>query len=399
MTGLSLSQILRAEAPSGRRATAKNVILLFQFGGRASGDLRPGADAPAEIRGELARSQRRGWRPGLRAFAAASRLANQYALIRSVHHRSSSHNPGAYYSLTGREPLINKVTLNATALDFPHPGSIVSYLDKQPRQVPPFVSLPTMIADGPFRTPGEFAGFLGKMHDPLWVLRDPNAADFNVEELALPTGVDVERAGERKDMWHELDARSRLADRIAAVRGMNDYQGRAAGSADVESHSQGFRHSGRIPADSRSLWPQHLWPERPSARRLVEAGVRFVTVYYSRGISGWDYPQRQLQHAEKQPLAAHRPGLVGLAGRSGEPGLLSETLVYWTGDFGRTPKINKDAGRDHWPPCQTVLMAGGGIRGGQVYGARMPRRLTRASNLSFPTTSPRPSSTLWDSIH
>src|SRR5438132_358241 len=84
-----------------------------------------------------------------------------------------------------------RVTRNASAIDFPHPGSIVASLTSgQPRAVPPFVSLPTMIADGPFRTPGEFAGFLGKMYDPLWVLQDPNAADFNFDELTLPSGVD-----------------------------------------------------------------------------------------------------------------------------------------------------------------------------------------------------------------
>src|SRR5207249_5533163 len=125
-----------------------------------------------------------------------------------------------YYSLTGREPLINKVTLNATALDFPHPGSIAAYLTKSARAVPPFVALPTMIADGPFRTPGEFAGFLGKMYDPLWVLQDPNAADFTVEELTLPDEVDVERVGQRRAILEGLDARARSAERLAAGEGM-----------------------------------------------------------------------------------------------------------------------------------------------------------------------------------
>lgn len=373
LTGMTLSQALRAEA-TARRATAKNVILLFQFGGPSQLEtFDPKPDAPEEIRGAFGSIPTPV--PGVRVtehLPRLARLADRYALVRSVHHRSSSHNPGAYYSLTGREPLINKVTLNASATDFPHPGSVVSYLDRRPRKVPPFVSLPTMIADGPFRTPGEFAGFLGKMHDPLWVLRDPNAKDFNVEEMSLPAGVDVDRVAERKEMWHELDARSRLADRVAAVRGMNDYQARALDLLTSPATRKAFAIGEETPA-TRDRYGRNTYGQSVLlARRLVEAGVRFVTVYYSRGISGWDthkdnfttLKESRLPHTDLALSAL----LEDLAGR----GLLSETLVYWTGDFGRTPKINKDAGRDHWPPCQTVLMAGGGLRGGLVYGCSDP---------------------------
>src|SRR6185295_2326017 len=128
-----------------------------------------------------------------------ARLADRYMLIRSVRHTRSSHNPAAYYSLTGREPLSDLVTANASATDFPHPGSVADYL-MGARGVrggaPTFVSLPTMIADGPFRTPGEFAGFLGKKHDPLFVQSDPGARGFD-PELRLPHGVSVERIEDR----------------------------------------------------------------------------------------------------------------------------------------------------------------------------------------------------------
>ncbi len=374
LTGLGLSQFLRAEAASPLRATAKNVILLFQFGGPSQLEtFDPKPDAPAEIRGEFASIST----PvtGVRVsehLPRVARLAKHYALIRSVHHRSSNHNPGAYYSLTGREPLINKVTLNATALDFPHPGSIVSYLDTRPRPVPPFVALPTMIADGPFRTPGEFAGFLGKMHDPLWVLRDPNSADFNVEELALPAEINVDRAAERKDMWQELDTRSRLADKVAAVRGMNDYQARALDLLTSQATRKAFAIHEESP-QTRDRYGRNSYGQSVLlARRLVEAGVRFVTVYYSRGISGWDTHKDNFNTLKNSRLPHTDLALSALLDDLISRGLLAETLVYWTGDFGRTPKINKEAGRDHWPPCQTVLMAGGGIRGGQVHGASDP---------------------------
>jgi len=108
------------------------------------------------------------------------------------------------------------------------------------------------------------------------------------------------------------------------------------------------------------------------ARRLVEAGVRFVTVYYSPGIGGWDTHKDNFATLKGSRLPRTDQTLSALLEDLAGRGLLGETLVYWTGDFGRTPKINKDAGRDHWPPCQTVLMAGGGIRGGQVYGCSDP---------------------------
>ncbi|HXG11484.1 MAG TPA: DUF1501 domain-containing protein [Gemmataceae bacterium] len=373
LAGLTLPQLLRAEANAAgarRKATARSVILLFQFGGPSQLDtFDPKPNAPAEVRGEFQAIPTKV--PGVLVTEHLPRLAalaDKYALIRSVHHKSSSHNPGAYYSLTGREPLINVVTLNASATDFPHPGSIVDYLDQTEREVPTSVALPTMIADGPFRTPGEFAGFLGKMYDPLWVLHDPNAPDFNVTELTLPPDVDVRRVGDRQAMLKELDDLSRLADK-AAARGMKDYRARAVDLLTSPATKKAFALH-EEPSKLRDRYGRTTYGQSVLlARRLVEAGVRFVTVYYSRGISGWDTHKDNFPTLKGSRLPQTDQTVSALLEDLEARGLLSETLVYWTGDFGRTPKINKDAGRDHWPPCQTVLMAGGGIRGGQVYGA------------------------------
>jgi hypothetical protein len=372
VAGLSLPGLLAAEERlHQRRATARSVILLFQFGGPSHLDtFDPKPSAPREIRGEFATIKTRV--PGIHVsehLPRLARLADTFALVRSVHHTRSSHNPGAYYSLTGREPLSDKVTANASATDFPHPGAIVDYLGRGERKVPPFVSLPTMIADGPFRTPGEFAGFLGKMHDPLWVLADPNAADFNVEQLTLPGEVDVERINERKSILRDLDARSRMADRVAEVSGMKAYRARAIDLLTSPATRQAFalhEESDRLrDRYGRTTYGQSVL----LARRLVEAGVRFVTVYYSRGIGGWDTHKDNFATLKNSRLPQTDRSVSALLDDLRVRGLLDETLVYWTGDFGRTPKINKDAGRDHWPQCQTVLMAGGGVRGGQVYGA------------------------------
>jgi hypothetical protein len=384
LSGLSLSQLLQMEAGASSRAarpSARNVILLFQFGGPSHLDtFDPKPAAPREIRGEFATIPTR--MLGVRFSEHLPKLAgiaDKLALVRSVQHNRSNHNPGAYYSLTGREPLSDRVTSNASAVDFPHPGSVVAYLDsRQPHaqrggslhgQVPPFVALPTMIADGPFRTPGEFAGFLGKMYDPLCVLRNPNRKDFNVEELTLPPGVSNGRIAERRMILHELDAQSRVVNQLAAIQGMNAYQTRAADLLTSPATRKAFA----IREESDQLRDRYgrttYGQSALLARRLVEAGVRFVTVYYSPGIDGWDTHASNFSILRGSRLPHTDQTVSALLEDLNNRGLLQETLVYWTGDFGRTPRINAKAGRDHWPPCQTVLMAGGGIRGGQVYGA------------------------------
>lgn len=371
LTGLALPQVLEAESRRDRHGRARSVILLYQFGGPSHLDtFDPKPDAPAEIRGEFATIPTRV--PGVRFsehLPRLARLADRFALVRSVQHNQSNHNPGAYYSLTGRQPLTNSLTVTASAVDFPHPGAVVSFLDRKRRSVPPFVSLPTMIADGPFRTPGEFAGFLGKMYDPLWVLRDPNATEFNVAELSLPPDVDPQRVLDRESVMTRLGALSALGEKVAAVRGMNAYQARAIDLLTSPATQKAFNLDEENPKlrdrYGRTTYGQSVL----LARRLVEAGVRFVTVYYSPGISGWDTHKHNFSTLKGSRLPQTDQTVSALLEDLSDRGLFRDTLVYWTGDFGRTPKINIDAGRDHWPACQTVLMAGGGIHGGQVYGA------------------------------
>ena len=374
--GLSLASVLRAEqnAKKSRAKRAKSVILLFQFGGASHLDtFDPKPNAPSEIRGEFTTLPTPV--PGLRVTEHLPKLAKQadkYALVRSVHHRKSAHNSGAYYSLTGREPLIDIVTANASATDFPHPGSIVDKLTHGPASVPASVALPWMIADGPFRTPGEFAGFLGKQYDPLWVLSDPNAPGFQVSELSLPTGVDSKRLTGRKTFQDDLAKLSAMADSANAVQGLQDYQSRAVDLLTSERTRKAFAIHEETPS-IRDRYGRNTYGQSVlMARRLVEAGVRFVTVYFSRGITGWDTHNDNFSTLKDKLLPPTDLALSALIDDLQDRGLLDETLVYWTGDFGRTPKINDKAGRDHWPQCYTVLMAGGGVRGGAIYGASDP---------------------------
>ena len=330
--------------------------------------MKPGA--PREIRGEFAPISTS--LPGLRVCEHLPRLAKvaeKYCLVRSVNHTSSNHNSAAYYSLTGHKPLIDIVTANATATDFPAYGSIVDKLAPSTRRVPTSVSLPTMIADGPFRTPGEFGGFLGKTHDPLFINRDPNDTPFRVEELSLPLEIPFDRAGDRRGLLAGLAAHSRLNESIGAVRGMDAYQQKAFSLLTSNETQRAFdieREDPRIrDRYGRTTYGQSVL----LARRLVEAGVRFVTVYYSPGIGGWDTHKDNFNILRNSRLPITDQTVSALIEDLDVRGLLDETMVVWTGEFGRSPTINADAGRDHWPQCYTVLMAGGGLKRGFIHGA------------------------------
>jgi hypothetical protein len=369
--GLSLPAALRAEAQSGLKVRAKSVIFLHQFGGipqQDTFDMKP--NGPAELRGEfkpIASSV-----PGLTVCELLPRMAqimDYFTVVRSVCHRAIAHNSAAYYSLTGPQPQADIVSATASASDFPAYGSVVSKLAPGRSQVPTFVALPWMIADGVFRTPGQFSGYLGKEHDPLFITKNPNDPRFSVDALTLPIEVPMQRVTDRLALRSGLAAHARLTDKIAAVRGLDTYQHKALSlltssetqrAFDIHAEDPGLRDRyGRTPYGQSVLL----------ARRLVEAGVRFVTVYYSPGIVGWDTHQDNFKLLREKLLPATEQTLPTLILDLEARGLLDETLVVWTGEFGRTPKINKDAGRDHWPQCYTLLMAGGGMKRGFVYGA------------------------------
>jgi hypothetical protein len=371
--GLGLADMLRAESAqdTARKVRAKSVIFLHQFGGAShhdTFDMKP--NAPAEIRGEFRpiASQL----PGLSVcehLPRLAQLANLYCLVRSVHHTASAHNSAAYYSLTGHKPLVDIVTSNASATDFPAYGSIVDKLAPSTKRVPTAVSLPTMIADGPFRTPGEFAGFLGKQHDPLFITKNPNDPNFRVDELQLPVEVPLDRIADRRAMLESLASYARLNDSVTAVLGMDAYQERAISLLTSPQTQRAFDIQQEDPRlrdrYGRTTYGQSVL----LARRLVEAGVRFVTVYYSPGIGGWDTHKDNFVTLRDSRLPITDQTVSALLEDLHQRGLLDETMVVWTGEFGRTPKINRDAGRDHWPQCYTVLMAGGGLKRGHIHGA------------------------------
>lgn len=382
LLGLTMPKIFGAEA---RKSTitprAKSVIFLFQFGGPSHIDMfdrKP--DAPEGIRGPLKGIPTK--LPGVHVCEGLPRVAkimDKVTLIRSVHHTMKNHNSAAYYALTGQAPPVDDIRLRDSLDLYPAYGSVVDKLAPVSGEMPTSVSYPYVIRDGAV-TPGQHASFLGKAHDPFLVTQDPNSPDFKLPELSLPASVSYERLTARRELQKMIDAQARLLDYSAAARGMDAYYEKALAMLQSEKLRKAFDLSAE-PESVRDRYGRTSYGQSLIlARRLVEAGTKFVTVYFSGNIGGqsttgggWDTHgfnnTRMYPIIEKYHLPLTDQTLPVFLEDMDERGLLEDTLVVWMGEFGRTPRINSNASRDHWPDCYTVLLAGGGVKRGFVYGA------------------------------
>ena len=370
--GLSLPQLLRAEA-SSRPARIKSCILIFAWGGPAQQetfDMKP--DAPAEIRGAFRPIDTNV--PGIRIcehLPRLSRLADQFAVIRSASHTSRIHNPGAYYALTGRAPSANVVEFPARRSDWPAVGSVLARVQPTSQPVPSYVVLPIFANDVGFPTPGQHAGFLGGGFDPLVVNADPNRPDFMVPALTPRPELRGERLQERGRLLQQVNAQAQAWSEVGAAGGLDAHYERAIHLVGTAAANQAFDLSGE-PAAVRDRYGRTRHGQSVLlARRLVEAGVRLVLVNDAEDNGQnkrWDTHGdgfRTLRQNLPQTDAALSALLTDLRDR----GLLESTLIVWMGEFGRSPRVDAGGGRDHWPDVYSLLMAGGGIRGGQVHGA------------------------------
>ena len=384
MLGLSLPKLLRAEDQTPRPQTAakaNQVIFLFQFGGPShleTFDMKP--DAAKEYRGP--HNTIRSSNPDLEVNDRLPRTASimdKVTVIRSVHHTMTNHNSAAYYALTGKAPPTDDQRLRDSLDLFPAYGSVADkFLPWHDPQLPTFVSYPHVIADGSV-TPGQHASFLGNKYDPLFVPRDPNEADFSLPEFSLPSGLSMDRLQHRRGLQKFLDQQSRLMDYASEARGLDEYYEKALAmlhSPRVRSAFDLSQESAHIrDAYGRTTYGQGCL----LARRLAESGVKFTTCYFSDSIGGqstkdggWDTHgfenTRMFPIIEQYHLPMMDQTLPTLLHDLEQRGMLDETLVVWMGEFGRTPKINDNASRDHWPNCYSVLLAGGGVKRGFVYG-------------------------------
>ncbi len=378
LSGLSLPQLLRATESHSKRRRAKSIIYLHQFGGPSqyeTFDMKP--HAPAEVRGTFKPISSK--LPGVPVCELLPRVAavmDKVTVIRSVQHSMKNHNSATYYSLTGFAPPSDDIRLRDSLELLPAFGSSVDKFSPSARGVPSFVSYPHVLRDGSI-TPGQHASFLGKLHNPFFINQDPNAADFKLPELSLPAHLSMERLENRKEVLKLIDAQSELIEKSAVAHGIDESYQKAVAMLTSKEFKKAFNLAEEKDSVRDRYGRTTYGQSCLLARRLVEAGVRFVTVYLSPSIGGaaggWDthgFDNKPMDPILKNyllPLTDQT--LSALLDDLDSRGLLDYTIVLWMGEFGRTPRINKLAGRDHWPQCYTVLMAGGGIKRGAVVGA------------------------------
>lgn len=353
--GLSLATMLQLDAREDSPTKGKNAIFIFLTGGQShidTWDMKPEA---GEMKGEFESIETN--LPGLRVCEHMPNLAKQadkYAVLRSVTHTQGAHSPGQRYLQTGNRKI--------PSLEYPDYGAVVSKERRSPRGVPQYVLLPT----GGSNSASYSSGYLGVAHGPFTALGNPNANNYSVRALATPEGLTVEQLNARRRQLERVDTRFRDLDiGNQEVDGMDKSYQKAFDILQSEAVRKAF-DIGSENAAVREHYGRHTFGQSCLlARRLVEAGTRCVSLYFG----GWDTHENNFRELKSTLLPPWDQGLAALIADLHERGMLDNTLVWCTGEFGRTPKINdKGAGRDHWARAMSMLFAGGGIKGGQVIG-------------------------------
>ena len=374
VAGLGLAPLLQAQAASGK--PKRNCILIWLDGGPSHYEtFDPKPDAPKEVRGKWGDIKTSV--PGLHfceKVPELAKVADRFTVLRSVIHKSNNHGSGNHHLMTGA-PTPVPVNCGAHVSFHPSFGSVVAKERAgQASEFPPYMTLGRQSRSGG-------PNFLGAEHAPFLIANDPNKSTFKVRDVVLPKGISESRGEQRRLLRRDLDLMQRFADRAAAdpavdfdrfvQQGVDLVTSKEAQAAfDIHKEDSKLRtRYGRSPLGQRMLL----------ARRLVEVGVSFVTVYYG----GWDH-HRTIFDGLTKHLPPLDQGLATLVLDLEERGLLDDTLVLCLGEFGRTPKINDRGGRDHWSNAMSILAAGGGVPGGQVVGATDRKGYYAASNVYSP---------------
>ena len=382
--GLMLPELLAARsqaaeqsvATGGQFGKAKSCIVCFLFGAPAHQDiwdLKP--DAADDVRGPFAPISSSV--PGTllsEHIPRTAALAHKFALIRSVTHPDSTHTVAMHYMLSGqrhRRPGTNPTNLPD---DFPCFGAAINRFRPSSAPLPAGISLnaPGNEIPSGHIFPGFFAGFLGRGYDPMFVTANPAAKDF--DPFPLAGGAPRDRILDRRPLMERLDRLRSRIDGEESLRSADRIQEKALSLITSPESVRAFDLSCETPSMRERYGMSPFGQGCLLARRLVEAGVRLVTVNWARDYQAgaadhWDtHSQNFKQHKEKL-LPPFDLAYSALLSDLDDRGLLDETLVVVLGEFGRTPKINGNAGRDHWPGCFSITLAGAGIRGGLVHGA------------------------------
>jgi len=375
LVGLTLPTILaqRARAKqagaSERSGRAKSVIIAFQTGACShhdTFDMKP--DAAAEIRGP--------YKPiatPVPSFQVCEHLpklaerAKKYAVIRSFAHRDNNHLMSTHHMITGHlQPggFFDKV---ASRTDWPCYAAACDHLKPRGDAIPSGVNLPTFLMQGNLTWPGQHGGLLSPKHDPWQITADPNLPDFRVDNLTLAAGIDLERLNDRRDLLAEINARQAAIDRPGEHQRLTNQQELAFSMLTSQRLTQAFELN-REPAAVRDRYGRNTNGQSLLlARRLVEIGVPVVQVNLGR-VQTWDNHSNIFTTLKDRLLPPVDQGMSALLDDLEASGRIDDTLVILIGEFGRTPKINANAGRDHWGYCFSGLFAGAGVQGGQVIG-------------------------------
>lgn len=368
--GLGFSDLLRMQASASAapatttsKSPGKNIncILVWLDGGPSHYEtFDPKPDAPSEIRGEFKAIPTKV--PGIQFSECVPHLAgvaDKVSIVRSIWHKDPNHGGGNHYLMTGM-PTPTPVACGAFVTFHPSFGSMVSY-DRGLREgLPPYVSMPQVSRSGG-------PNFLGGQHAPFVIDGNPNSESFKVRDVVLPQAVSEGRAENRHALRRALDGMKRYADKLADDPAVTFDKFYEQGIDLVASpQAQKAFDIGLESAKVREAYGKNDLGQRMlMARRLVEVGVSFVTVYYG----GWDNHTKIFETFRGDFMKRFDQGMAALIKDLDERGLLDNTMVIALGEFGRTPKVNKDGGRDHWPGAMSVLMAGAGIPRGHVVGA------------------------------
>lgn len=351
--GLTLSQYLRAQAASGKKNSQRSGIFIFLEGGPShqdTFDLKP--DAPALYRGEFKPIPTAV--PGIHICEHLPELAKRmkdYAIIRGLTHTIADHGLGKKYLLTGNRP--------SQTLSYPEYGSVVSKMHPSARDLPTYVSI-----DESFVGPG----YLGNEFSALTAGKPTFGIPYSVRGISLEDGLTVDRYKSQRRLLDDLDTAFEGFEKLdAPVRGLDRFGAQAHNIISAPSTRNAFDLEQEKPSESKRFGKHEFGQSLLLAARLIEAGVHFVTIRLRPAEFDFDTHTDNFSRLRKL-LPPFDKGLAGLFDRLKERGLFESTAIMVAGEFGRTPQINVQGGRDHWARAMFALMAGGDIRGGQVIG-------------------------------
>ncbi|MFP6765535.1 MAG: DUF1501 domain-containing protein [Planctomycetaceae bacterium] len=372
LLGMGLETLLQGRSTvtaADSHRSPRQVVIVFLTGAAShheTFDMKP--EAPKEIRGDFNPVETSV--PGMfisEHLPLLAQRAHQYALVRTLSHSDNNHLMSTHHVLTGaKQPggFFDKV---ASRDDWPSYASALAFLNPRNDGIPSGINLPTFLLQGPLTWPGQHAGFLGPNFDPWQITSDPNKKDFKVDALSLSPGIDVNRLGQRKTLLDSVNRQQRTFGDVAQSRRMTSDQELAV-SMLTSSHLAKAFEIHRESESVRDRYGRHTTGQSLLlARRLLEADVPIVQANIGR-VQNWDSHSNIFPRLKDQLLPPLDQGVAALLDDLSSSGRLEDTLVLMLGEFGRTPKINGNRGRDHWGPCFFGFFAGAGVQGGQVIG-------------------------------